>query len=204
LDAKRGRSWKRFDKLLAVTPKYIESEINSARSSVDFFVALFYLSIFFGFACLVLGSIEHFKISILLLSVPAFLLAILCHWFAIRAIDAWSYPSRALVNLGRVKLADSLGLRLPKTLKEEKTMWGLVAEHAANREDGEALDAYRKTTVQLSDFLSRLETLQRYVLANSICEGLPEGDERNKARAELIREIAMTTRGASDQSGSGL
>jgi hypothetical protein len=63
---------------------------------------------------------------------------------------------------------------------------------------------YGKTTEQLSDFLSRLETLQRYVLANSICEGLPEGDERNKARAALIREIAMTTRGASDQSGSGL
>lgn len=137
-----------WHELLAVTPKYIESEINSARSSVDFFVALFYLSIFFGFACLVLGSIEHFKISILLLSVPAFLLAILCHWFAIRAIDAWSYPSRALVNLGRVKLADSLGLRLPKTLKEEKTMWGLVAEYAANREDGEALDAYRKAPTE--------------------------------------------------------
>lgn len=49
---------------------------------------------------------------------------------------------------------------------------------------------YGKTTVQLSDFLRRLETLQRYVLASSICEGLPEGDERNKARAELIREIA--------------
>lgn len=49
---------------------------------------------------------------------------------------------------------------------------------------------YGKTTVQLSEFLSRLETLQRYVLANSICEGLTEGDERNKARVELIREIA--------------
>ncbi|MFZ3328454.1 MAG: hypothetical protein WA231_22360 [Methylocella sp.] len=50
-----------------------------------------------------------------------------------------------------------------------------------------------KTWVQLSAFLSRLETLQRYVLANSICERLPEGDERNKARTDLIRAITMTT-----------
>jgi hypothetical protein len=35
--------------------------------------------------------------------------------------------------------------------------------------------------------------LQRYVLANSICERLPEGDERNKARTDLIRAITMTT-----------
>jgi hypothetical protein len=135
-----------WHELIAVTPKYIESEIDSARSSVDFFVALLYLSIFFGFACLVLGSIEHFKIGILVLSVPAFSLAILCHWLAIRATDAWSYPIHALVNLGRVKLADWLGLKLPETLEEEKAMWGLVAMYAnhPSREYGVALDVYRK------------------------------------------------------------
>jgi hypothetical protein len=139
-----------WHELLAVTPKYIESEINSARSSVDFFVALLYLSIFFGFACLVLGSIEHFKIGILVLTVPAFSLAFLCHWLAIRATDAWSYPIHALVNLGRVKLADSLGLELPETLEEEKKMWGLVTMYAyyASREYGEALDAYRKAPTE--------------------------------------------------------
>ncbi len=139
-----------WHELVAVTPKYIESQIDSARSSVDFFVALFYLSIFFGFACLVLGSIEHFKIGILVLSVPAFSLAILCHWLAIRATDAWSYPIHALVNLGRVKLADSLGLKLPETLEQEKAMWDLVARYAnyASREHGEALDAYRKAPTE--------------------------------------------------------
>lgn len=106
--------------LVAVAPKYIQSEIESAQSSVDFFVALFYLSLFFGVACavlgacVVLGTIEHFKIDILLLSFPAFALAYSCHWLAIKATDAWSYPIHALVNLGRVKLADSLGLMLPR------------------------------------------------------------------------------------------
>jgi hypothetical protein len=139
-----------WHELVAVTPKYIQSEIDSAQSSVDFFVALFYLSLFFGFACLVLGAIEHFKIGILLLSFPAFSLAILCHWLAIKAIDAWSSPIHALVNLGRVKLADGLGLKLPKTLEEEKKMWGLVTKYAyyASPEYGEPLNAYRKALTE--------------------------------------------------------
>jgi hypothetical protein len=82
----------------------------------------------------------------LLLSVPAFALATLCYSFAIRAVDAWSYAIQALVNLGRVKLADSLGLQLPKTFEEEKHMWGLFAGYVyfAIPEYGQRLDAYRK------------------------------------------------------------
>ncbi|XIA66807.1 hypothetical protein ACFIOY_13430 [Bradyrhizobium sp. TZ2] len=48
---------------------------------------------------------------------------------------------------------------------------------------------YGKATAQLSSFHSRLEVLQRYLLANSICEAL-DGDDRNKARAALIQEIS--------------
>jgi len=48
---------------------------------------------------------------------------------------------------------------------------------------------YGKTTLQLSNFHSRLEVLQRYLLANSLCESLGEA-ERDKARAALIAEIS--------------
>jgi hypothetical protein len=48
---------------------------------------------------------------------------------------------------------------------------------------------YGKTTTQLSSFHRRLEVLQRYLLANSLCEAL-DGEERNKARAALIQEIS--------------
>ena len=135
-----------WHELFSVAPNYIQSEIDSARSSVDFFVALLYLSVIFGLACLVLGVIEHFKIDILLLCVPAFLLAILCHWLAIRAVDGWSYSIQALVNTGRAKLANSLGLKLPETLEEEKTMWGSVTKYNffGSREYGEELDALRE------------------------------------------------------------
>jgi hypothetical protein len=48
---------------------------------------------------------------------------------------------------------------------------------------------YGKTTAQLSSFHSRLEVLQGYLLANSLCEAL-DGNDRNKARAALIQEIS--------------
>jgi hypothetical protein len=46
-----------------------------------------------------------------------------------------------------------------------------------------------KIAVQLSSFHSRLEVLQRYILANSVCEAL-DGDDRNKSRAALIQAIS--------------
>ncbi len=52
---------------------------------------------------------------------------------------------------------------------------------------------YGQTTSQLSAFHSRLEVLQHYLLANSMCEGLSE-DERDKARAALIGEISRAPR----------
>jgi hypothetical protein len=135
--------------LVAVAPKQILSEIDSAVASVDFFVASLFLSLVFGLACLVLGAIEQ-NTSILVLSVPAFALAILCQPLAIRAVDAWSYPFHALINLGRVKLAEGLGLQLPKTIEEEMHMWGLVTKYAyfASRQYGEALNAYRKAPTE--------------------------------------------------------
>jgi hypothetical protein len=57
---------------------------------------------------------------------------------------------------------------------------------------------YGKTTSQLSSFHSRLELLQRYLLANSLCEGL-DGEERSKARAALIREIYNPSQAATAQ-----
>ena len=50
---------------------------------------------------------------------------------------------------------------------------------------------YGKTIPQLSSLHRRLEDLQRYLLANSLCEAL-DGDDRNKARAALIQEITRS------------
>lgn len=48
---------------------------------------------------------------------------------------------------------------------------------------------YGQTTKQLASYHLSLERTQRFLLANSICEAL-EGDERQKARADLVKLIA--------------
>lgn len=48
---------------------------------------------------------------------------------------------------------------------------------------------YAKTSAQLTGFQARLDTTQRYLLANSMCEGL-EGEFKQKTRADLIRAVA--------------
>ena len=48
---------------------------------------------------------------------------------------------------------------------------------------------YGRTSAQFNVFHSRLDTLQRYLIANSICESL-DGDDRTKARIALIQEIS--------------
>jgi len=48
---------------------------------------------------------------------------------------------------------------------------------------------YGKTSTQLDYFHQRLDQLQRFLLANSICESL-KGDTKQKSRAELVTVIA--------------
>ncbi len=47
--------------------------------------------------------------------------------------------------------------------------------------------------IQMADFQQRLDRTQRYLLANSICEGLGN-NLKQKSRSELIQVIAGITR----------
>ena len=67
----------------------------------------------------------------------------------------------------------------------------LIAGAVVEVVSGVVFYLYGKTSSQLSIFHSRLEVLQRYLLANSICESL-DGEARNTARAALIQEISRT------------
>src|SRR5437879_6545061 len=63
---------------------------------------------------------------------------------ALAATDEWAAAVRALVNVGRKPLAESLGLALPSSLEGERAMWALVTELSRLRyhERAAALDAY--------------------------------------------------------------
>ncbi len=132
--------------LCAVAPKYIQTEIDWAKSSVDFFVASIYLSATLGLATFMIAAIEGFKLSILLICISAFFVTLLCHWLAVRSTDEWSSTVQALVNVARPKLADQLALQLPGSLEEEKVMWGLVSSYVSfgDAKDGAQIDRFRK------------------------------------------------------------
>jgi hypothetical protein len=67
----------------------------------------------------------------------------------------------------------------------------LVAGAVVQVVSGIVFFLYGKTSDQLSMFHSRLEILQRYLLANSICEAL-SAEEKDKARTALIHEITKS------------
>jgi hypothetical protein len=66
--------------LCASAPKYIQTEIENARSSVDFFVAMTYLSFLFAIVSLLLAIYEHGPTLVFVASAGAFGLTLLCHW----------------------------------------------------------------------------------------------------------------------------
>lgn len=56
---------------------------------------------------------------------------------------------------------------------------------------------YSKSTSQLSVFHLRLDLTQRFLLANSLCEGL-EGEQKQAARSDLIAKLTTVGTVASD------
>src|SRR5262249_42162937 len=109
--------------MCAVAPKYIQTAIYSARSSVDFLVASIYLSAALGVVTFAIAAYENFDRSILAVCILAFFATLVSHWLVVRATREWGYTVQALVNIARVKLAAGLGLQLPESLDEEKAMW---------------------------------------------------------------------------------
>ena len=132
--------------LCASAPKYIQTEIDSARSSVDFFVAMTYLSFLFAIVSLLLAIYERGPTLVFVASAGAFGLTLLSHSFAVRTTAEWGYSVQALVNLARTRLAEGLGLQVPETLEEEKVMWGLATSYvfSPNPDAGAYINRFRK------------------------------------------------------------
>jgi hypothetical protein len=110
--------------LTAAAPKQLSREIDTARAGVDFFVCLLYGQLLVAVAAL--ASLGVHGAHYLVLLVTAAVLAVLALvWYRLAWVntDDWALAVRALVNLGRKPLAESLGLRLPHELACEREMW---------------------------------------------------------------------------------
>lgn len=140
-----------WEELWACAPEAVTAEIDRAQAKTDFFVCLTYLSALFAAATLTTAAIAgeggvHFWIWALLAAGSC----ILWYRLAILTTDNWAYNVKALVNLGRVGLAEKLGLELPQKLGEERRMWLNLKTFlekpysTLGDEERTALDAYRR------------------------------------------------------------
>jgi hypothetical protein len=141
-----------WSELTASAPPAAVDANSAARTEVDFFVAMFHLTVLFSLAteAIVLAAWRrtgHFDLGVTIAG--GAVLALLWLWYrgAVIGVSFWRSSTQAMVNLGRVELARSLGLELPKALAAERDMWQRVTSFvyfsAADNTDDTMLDAYR-------------------------------------------------------------
>ncbi|MFK0279838.1 hypothetical protein ACIQVL_05095 [Streptomyces sp. NPDC090499] len=137
-----------WHELTGAAPDSIRRQVELARTRVDFFVALLYGHGAVALSGVVVLSTTSTRTAIVPQALAAICLAgLIPLWYraAVSATDEWAAAVRALVNLGRKPLAESLGFALPATLEEERSMWTLVCRlsRLPYHERAAALDRYR-------------------------------------------------------------
>ncbi|MFI6488517.1 hypothetical protein [Streptomyces sp. NPDC050564] len=135
-----------WSELTAAAPEPLRRQVDVARASVDFFVAMFWghsAVAATAIAAQFIGSPHRLSLSV----TAVVLIAVIPLWYrsAVTATDEWDSAVRALVNLGRVPLAAAFGLALPQQLSEERDMWKMVTRFVRVRyhERATMLDRYR-------------------------------------------------------------
>ncbi|HXW29053.1 MAG TPA: hypothetical protein VEK55_06790 [Xanthobacteraceae bacterium] len=136
-----------WSELCAVAPKYIQDELDRSRASVDFFVALVYLSAGFAVVSCGIAIAEKFRPGLLAVAVVAFASILLWYKMAVVSSSYWSTTVQALVNVSREKLAEQLGLQIPGSIEAEREMWGALTQFVffGDINKAKVLDSYRKS-----------------------------------------------------------
>jgi hypothetical protein len=162
-----------WTELLFVAPKGIEDEIDRARASVDFFVALWYSTVLVS-VCAFVAVLSRWLatgyLHIQLLGFAAAVLALCVFWYrgAVASVAYWRSTVQALVNLGRVPLASAVGLTVPTNAADERVMWDAFYDFVYSPYDlvkATSWDRFRTSPPQVSDNgLSGRKTLFRKLL----------------------------------------
>jgi hypothetical protein len=114
-----------FHHLAAQAPLYVRDAQDRARTNVDFAVCLVYDSVFLAVASAVtFAATIDFK-ALVALSLGV-VIAPLSYRLAVLATDEWAATTRAMVDLGRIGVAQAFGLQIPTDVTEERRMWRYV------------------------------------------------------------------------------
>ncbi|MGW3943896.1 hypothetical protein [Streptomyces phaeochromogenes] len=135
-----------WNELTGAAPEQARRQVDLARTSVDFFIALLAGHAVVLAAAVVAVSTTGDRVAALT-GTAISLGCLVPVWYrsAVAATDEWTAAVRALVNLGRKPLAEGLGLILPEELEEERAMWALVSKlsRVPYGDGATALDPYR-------------------------------------------------------------
>lgn len=110
--------------LTAVAPEAATKQVDQARTSVDFFVALLWGHLFVAAgvgAAYAAGAVDGWWPA--LAAGGLVLLALVWYRVAVTVTDDWAAAVRGMVNVGRRPLAEAMGLATPKSLAAEREMW---------------------------------------------------------------------------------
>jgi hypothetical protein len=108
--------------LNAVASDGLRRELEDARAPVDFFVSAIAHSALLGTFSLVVG-VASGSPAAFLLCILSFAIIPVAYNGAVKNVKDWAGSVRALVNLGRLPLASSLGIAMPDKLDDERHMW---------------------------------------------------------------------------------
>lgn len=138
-----------WHELTAAVPEQLRRQINVARSSVDFFVCLLCGNLLTAvLAVLSLSSSTARNVVLLVTAAVMVMLAVLFYHLAVATTDDWGRATRALVDMGRTSLAESVGLKIPGELLKERKMWENYSRFVRKE--------YRDGAAELDEFRVRL------------------------------------------------
>jgi hypothetical protein len=132
--------------LTATAPQTAVKQIEQARTTVDFMVAMLLGDLVVAIGAVVVAITNpHHRTHALIVAAGLVVAARFWYAVAVRSTDNWASAVRALINIGRAPLASSLGLRLPDRIADERRMWRMVASLVARpyHSRREALDEFR-------------------------------------------------------------
>jgi hypothetical protein len=98
------------------------------------------------------------------------------------------YSALAAAGIGLIFFLAAIGFLLFKQPSEGVASASIISGSLVEVISAINFYLYGKTSAQFAEFHTRLGHTQRYLLANSLCEGL-EGDFKQQARVDLVKAI---------------
>jgi hypothetical protein len=111
-----------WHELSALAPRSLQEDFEGARGVVDFYISWLYISATYSLLAVLVGAWKQ-ELALLIAGGAAALLVYIFYQQAVQSVLGIRYTVQALVNVGRPKLAQAYGLKLPRSLEDEKVMW---------------------------------------------------------------------------------